>query len=321
MGRGGVRDLHGMRSGRRVRRCRGERLAGWAEAQGSGSSGRRSSCAGVRAAGRRGEPRTLRDLHGAKQLIVDRPVCLCEHFRPSTRKVEANEHALRSRKKKSSDSKGLRQLLSLEEQVRWLEGEASPRDADERAESVELRFKYLPRYHKLLGRPVGQEVLKILESYWRSCIPVPRRTEREYWSVSCLPSSSDKPLVRATPAGREPFTLYADDEGVRGRFILHLSDFTTDGSTMPEQVNEALIEGAAARPGRRRVLPAARGRHVRDQPAGRHLARDDDGRRARAARHSAEFRTSTYAHEPGAGGTPTSAEPQLASVADHMLVG
>jgi hypothetical protein len=25
---------------------------------------------------------------------------------------------------------------------------------------------------------------------------VPRRTERHYWSVSCLPSTFDKPLVR-----------------------------------------------------------------------------------------------------------------------------
>ena len=145
------------------------------------------------------------------------------------------------------ETTGFRQLLSLERQQAWLDG-APLEDADERAEAVELRFKYLPRYHKFLGLPQAPEVLNLLGGYGRQCLPMPRRTERYWWSVSCLPSTSDKPLVRVNASWMEVFTLYADGEGLRGRFILHLSDFTTDGSVTPEQLDEARIEQAAMVP-------------------------------------------------------------------------
>ncbi|OEO29135.1 hypothetical protein VW23_002395 [Devosia insulae DS-56] len=152
-----------------------------------------------------------------------------------------------SRKTTRSEPTGLRQFLSLERQAAWLEGELLD-DADERQESVELRFKYLPRYQKLLGRPQAAEVLKLLSVYGRDCLPMPRRTERFWWSVSCLPSTSDKPLVRVNASWMEFFTLYADEAGVRGRFILHLSDFTSDGSVTPEQLDESLVEQGALAP-------------------------------------------------------------------------
>jgi len=151
------------------------------------------------------------------------------------------------RKAKPSETSGFRQLMSLEQQQAWLEGEPLE-DADERPESVELRFKYLPRYQKFLGLPQAAEVLKLLGRYGRQCLPMPRRTERYWWSVSCLPSTSDKPLARVNASWMEFFTLYADGDGVRGRFILHLSDFTTDGSVTPEQLDERWLEQAVASP-------------------------------------------------------------------------
>jgi hypothetical protein len=152
--------------------------------------------------------------------------------------------------------KGLRQFLDAEQQRDWLEGKASLPDAAERKQSLEQRFKYVARFEKLLRRPQAQEVLKILRIYGENCIPIPRTTERTYWSVSCLPSTSDKPLVRVNASWMELFTLLADGEGpstslrtgIRARFILHLSDFTTDGSAEPEQLDEALLEQCVARP-------------------------------------------------------------------------
>jgi hypothetical protein len=46
----------------------------------------------------------------------------------------------------------------------------------------------------------------------------------------------------------ELFTLLPDGEGLRARFILHLSDFTTDGSPEPENVDEAFLESCVERP-------------------------------------------------------------------------
>jgi hypothetical protein len=143
---------------------------------------------------------------------------------------------------------GLRQFLNSEQQRGWMEGRMKLRDADGRSESLELRFKYAARFHKLLGRPQAQEVLEILKLYGQNCIPIPRKTERHYWSVSCLPSTSDRPLVRINASWMELFTLYADGEGIRSRFLVHLSDFTTDHSPVQGNLDEAFLEHCVATP-------------------------------------------------------------------------
>ncbi len=150
---------------------------------------------------------------------------------------------------KTSSPTGLRQFLSLDQQQEWLDGKAKLTDSTERAESLEHRFKYAARFEKLLRRPQGREVLDLLRLYGPACIPIPRQTERFYWSVSCLPSTSDKPLVRVNASWMELFTLYADGEGVRARFILHLSDFTTDGSpgAIPGKVEAGFPSGIATK--------------------------------------------------------------------------
>ena len=144
--------------------------------------------------------------------------------------------------------KGLRQFLDPEQQRAWMEGETNPSDPNERLESLEQRFKYVARFEKLLRRPQAQDVLDILRLYGESCIPIPRRTERFYWSVSCLPSTSDKPLVRVNASWMELFTLLPDGDGLRSRFILHLADFTTDGSPDPDHLDTDLLERCAERP-------------------------------------------------------------------------
>jgi hypothetical protein len=143
---------------------------------------------------------------------------------------------------------GLRRFLDLQQQRDWMQGKAIPHDADERSDSLELRLKYVARVEKLLRRPQAPEVLKLLRRYGCDCIPIPRRTERYYWSVSCLPSTSDKPLIRVNASWMELFTLYADGDGIRARFIVHLSDFTADHSLDQDQVDEAFLERAVAAP-------------------------------------------------------------------------
>jgi hypothetical protein len=143
---------------------------------------------------------------------------------------------------------GLRQFLDREQQRDWMQGKAILRDTDERAESLELRFKYVGRFEKLLRRPQAQEVLDILRRYGRDCIPIPRRTERHYWSVSCLPSTPGKALVRVNASWMELFSLYADGDGIRALFLVHLSDFTTDHSLEQHHVDEAFLERCVMRP-------------------------------------------------------------------------
>ena len=145
-------------------------------------------------------------------------------------------------------TKGLRQFLTPEQQRAWIEGKTILPDAGERSESLEQRLKYIARFEKLLRRPQAQEVLEILRTYGKNCIPIPRKTERLYWSVSCLPSTSDKPLVRVNASWMELFTLLPDGDGLRARFIVHLSDFTTDGSPEPEHLDQAFLEQCVTAP-------------------------------------------------------------------------
>ena len=143
--------------------------------------------------------------------------------------------------------KGLRQFLDPEQQRGWMDGETFP-NATERSESLEQRFKYAARFEKLLRQPQAREVLEILRIYADTCIPIPRTTERLYWSVSCLPSTSDKPLARVNASWMELFTLLPDGDALRARFILHLSDFTTDGSPEPDHLDPSLVEQCVDHP-------------------------------------------------------------------------
>jgi hypothetical protein len=148
--------------------------------------------------------------------------------------------------------KGLRQFLDAEQQQAWLDGEAKLDDANREEsleqQSLELRFKYAARFEKLLRRPQAEDVFDILRMYGERCLPIPRRTERHYWSVSCLPSTSAKPLVRVNASWMELFTLLPDGNGLRARIIVHLADFTTDGSPDPDQLDQKFLENCVERP-------------------------------------------------------------------------
>jgi hypothetical protein len=143
---------------------------------------------------------------------------------------------------------GLRRFLDLEQQRSWMQGKTILRDTGERAESPELRLKYVPRFEKLRRMPQAGEVLKILRRYGRDCIPIPRTTERHYWSVSCLPSTPGKALVRVNASWMEFFALYADGEGIRAKFLVHLSDFAASRSQAEKGVDEAFLERSVITP-------------------------------------------------------------------------
>jgi hypothetical protein len=147
----------------------------------------------------------------------------------------------------TSTPKGLRQFLDPQAQQAWLGG-APLTDGERPEQSLELRFKYAARFEKLLHLPQAEDVLAILRAYAATCLPVPRTTERFYWSVSCLPGSPDKPLTRVNASWMELFTLMPERDALRARFILHLADFTIDGSVMPDQLNQDVLEQCVLRP-------------------------------------------------------------------------
>lgn len=144
---------------------------------------------------------------------------------------------------------GLGAFLDVERQRAWMNGKARLADAAARLDEPEQRLRYLARYEKLRARPQAPAVFDILRRYGSGCIPIPRRTERYWWSVSCLPSTPGGALVRVNASWMELFALYPDGgDGIRARFLLHLSDFTKDRSPDRESVDQDLLESLVADP-------------------------------------------------------------------------
>jgi hypothetical protein len=143
--------------------------------------------------------------------------------------------------------KGLRQFIDDEQQRAWLEGASLADGERPQSDDLEQRFQYAGRLEKLRRRPQAQDVIDLLRTYAATCLPNPRATERFYWSVSCLPST-DKSLARINASWMELFALLPDGDGLRARFILHLSDFTTDSSSEPDRLDTALLDRCVGEP-------------------------------------------------------------------------
>ena len=128
-----------------------------------------------------------------------------------------------------------------------MQGKTILHDVDERSESLELRLKYVARFEKLLRRPQAQEVWRFSGA---TAVTASRSRAKPSgnWSVSCLPSTPGKALVRVNASWMELFSLYADGEGIRALFLVHLSDFTTDHSLDQGQVDEAFLERCVMTP-------------------------------------------------------------------------
>ena len=142
---------------------------------------------------------------------------------------------------------GIGAFLDVGQQRGWLQGRARLLDAAERLDQPEQRLKYLARYGKLQRMPQARDVLDLIGRYGRDFIPIPRRTERYWWSVSCLPATPGKALVRVNASWMELFAIYADGSDLRGKFLVHLSDFTTDHSPHRESVDQDFLERSVAR--------------------------------------------------------------------------
>jgi hypothetical protein len=141
---------------------------------------------------------------------------------------------------------GIGAFLDVEQQRAWVEGKARLVDAAKRLDQPEQRLKYLARHEKLQRMPQAHVVLDLIGRYGRDLVPIPRRTERYWWSISCLPATPGKALVRVNASWMELFAIHADGADVSGKFLVHLSDFTTDHSPHRELVDQDFLERSVA---------------------------------------------------------------------------
>jgi len=93
------------------------------------------------------------------------------------------------------------------------------------------RARFRPQFERFKAEPEFEQVVTLLRTYIGSCVPVPRRTELSFWSVSCLPATnhSHHPrwaavniaemevfVVGWTPKSREPWAFMNLSRSVLG---------------------------------------------------------------------------------------------------------
>jgi hypothetical protein len=137
---------------------------------------------------------------------------------------------------------GIGAFLDIEQQRAWIQDGVRLVDVAERLDQPEQRLKYLARYEKLQRLPQVPAVLDLIARYARDFIPIPRQTERYWWSVSCLPATPGRALVRVNASWMELFAIHAEGADLRGKFLVHLSDFTIDRSPHRESVDQEFLD-------------------------------------------------------------------------------
>ena len=149
-------------------------------------------------------------------------------------------------------AKGLRQFLDPEQQRAWLDGEATRPMRANAPESLEQRFKYVARFEKLLR---ARKPKKSSTSSASTAKPACRCRAGPSAGIGRCLAWHRAPTSRSPgsmPAGwscsRCMPDLATQRLAARARFILHLSDFTTDGSPEPDQLDTALLESCVERP-------------------------------------------------------------------------
>jgi len=75
-------------------------------------------------------------------------------------------------------------LLTPAEQEQWLKNPASFNRADEEEDMRRLQI--------FEDHPASSDCLSLLTKFALYCLPIPARTERSFWSVSCIPSTNQR---------------------------------------------------------------------------------------------------------------------------------
>lgn len=136
----------------------------------------------------------------------------------------------------------LDELVSVEEQKAWFNSPAEANLADLRSgeadrsvlggKSAEVRSKV--RFEELSSHPEFESILEALATYLHGCVLFPRRTQGQFWSLSCLPSlrmgGGVKRLVTLNMGMLEVFYL---NELPGGRLELGVA---TDSTVLPARM-------------------------------------------------------------------------------------
>lgn len=111
-------------------------------------------------------------------------------------------------------------LISQNEQKAFLENLNYNVFEGERIENEELRKKYNNRFIKFYKKNNYSKIISLIKKYILNTIPFPKKTEVNYWSISCLPGGDNSVLCRVNVNWQEIFTVYRSEEVIWVSFHL-----------------------------------------------------------------------------------------------------
>lgn len=114
-------------------------------------------------------------------------------------------------------------LITPNEQESWLENPVVA-NAGDKTDLVDLGASKLAAhagdFAKLSKHPRYEEIIHILGDYAAQCIPLARRTEATFWTVSCYPSWNRQRVFCVSMAGQEVFFIVSSDWNSKLRAML-----------------------------------------------------------------------------------------------------
>jgi hypothetical protein len=123
-------------------------------------------------------------------------------------------------------------IMSNEEQERWLSAPNYVDISGERIIDDGLRLRYSSKFNKFMADLKAHDVISFLQKYFPIGIPAILKGEVSYWAVSCFPASDMKIFCRVNIYWQEVITIFEEKNNLFYSF--HLSK-----SLLKEYLKEA----------------------------------------------------------------------------------
>lgn len=110
------------------------------------------------------------------------------------------------------------EVVTPEEQTAWLRGDADERGGESHVRDESLRRRQRHKFEQFMTLPHAQDALALLRLYLLGTVPFARRTEQDFWVVTCLPYGLGKDeslYCRVTVNMQENFSVYGNRAGLR----------------------------------------------------------------------------------------------------------
>ncbi|MGC5162994.1 hypothetical protein ACLQ3J_09755 [Rhodococcus sp. DT1] len=154
----------------------------------------------------------LQRFAGAYSALRDRERSLIHDAEKSGLVVRNREHALRF-----EGTSVLNDVVTTDDQALWLEEPVARNSLDFDCAPPDLPANqiesYAHRWARFGGRPDATDLIEIVGKYLKSTVCHARRTEAQFWSVSCLPTSNPTRLSCVTINWMETFVLFTAPSG------------------------------------------------------------------------------------------------------------